>query len=486
MVFELTLACLLLMGGFLAAFTWFALAWQRSAIISEVERGVLLASDTLYNSLRDGMMRHDRESVRRALDLVGEDERFGHIRLIGHDGNVVMSTLEADQTTVSEEACTICHDEDTGGSARSTPQPGSRVLQENHSLRTFTPVLPEQGCLGEGCHPADSGMLGLIDANLSLDEMEQTLRSHFLRLGGLAVGTLLVCGFLLLFAVSGRLRRPMRELLLGIRRMGDGDLQHRIPVRRRDEVGELALAFNNMSDRLVAVQRQLIDSERLISMGRLAAGVAHEINNPLAGILSYAEALVEDAQSNDPLLEDYVVIHHEALRCRRIVRDLLEFARQDAPSFGAVSIGQVAERAIKVVARQATFHDIEIIQTIKPSLPLVEGDSVQLQQVMINLIINAQQAMPKGGKITIGAAQGKRPEEVSFWVSDEGPGVPPDMRKRIFEPFYSTKQGRTSGLGLAVCHGIVDSHGGSIEIDEHDGKGATFRVNLPLKQKSIE
>jgi two-component system NtrC family sensor kinase len=257
-------------------------------------------------------------------------------------------------------------------------------------------------------------------------------------------------------------------------------LTDRVSARSNDEFGELALSFNTMAERLAETQQSLIQSERLISMGKLAAGVAHEINNPLTGIVSYAEALMEDAGSSDPRRKDYEVILHEALRCRQIVRSLLDFARQDAPALVPSRAEDLIDRTLQVVARQAAFRNITFEKHIEPDLPLVGVDPLQIEQVLLNLVVNAQQAMPAGGRIVLAARRAAAAGRVELSVQDEGTGIPPEIRSRIFEPFFSTKGGKTDGLGLAVCLGIVQRHGGTIEVESRPGQGTLFRVTLPV------
>jgi two-component system NtrC family sensor kinase len=217
-------------------------------------------------------------------------------------------------------------------------------------------------------------------------------------------------------------------------------------------------------------------------MGKLAAGVAHEINNPLVGILSYAEALLSEAEASDPRREDYAVIVHEALRCRQIVRSLLDFARQDAPALTPVFPQDIIEKAVNVLVRQAALRDIIFERQIEPGLPAILADPVQIEQVLINLMVNAQEATPKGGTIVLGARRGNGGDFVQFSVRDEGTGIPPAIRPRIFDPFFSTKGGKTDGLGLAVCLGIVQHHGGTIDFQSEPGRGTVFQVTLPTSK----
>ncbi len=488
--FELTLLVVLVMAVLTGLSTWLSLRLQREWLLEEVRRGLSLVSDTLHSSLRYGMMQNQRQEIRDSIERVASDTRIDRIRLIEHRGRITMSTRESDLHRLVERGtpgCAICHVGVDETVSPGTLAPELRTIREGDTMRAFTPVLAEPGCITRACHRRDAGseVLGVIDVSLSLEDVEEALTRSEIVMVGVSLAALLLGGALLWFALARRFRRPMRDLLGGIRRVADGDLRHRIPARVRDEFGELAESFNAMSRQLSTVQQGLIQSERLISMGKLAAGVAHEINNPLTGILSYAEDLMEDADSTDPRRKDYEVIVHQALQCRQIVRNLLDFARQDAPSLAYISPGDLIEKALDVVARQAAFRNIRIELNVEKGLPAIRVDPIQIQQVLVNLIVNAQQAMPKEGAIDLGARLTGGGSQVEFWVKDEGPGIPPDIRSRIFEPFFSTKGGKTNGLGLAVCLGIVQQHGGTIDLLSVPGKGATFRVVLPVV-RSIE
>ena len=230
------------------------------------------------------------------------------------------------------------------------------------------------------------------------------------------------------------------------------------------------------------LQQQLIQSAKLAAVGRLAADVAHEINNPLTGVLAYAENLLEEADADDPRRPDYEVIIRESLRCREIVGTLLDFARQEEPSFQIVDLNDVVDKSLALVERQAEFQDIAVERRLA-ELPLrVSADARQLQQIILNLILNANEAMEGQGTLTI--FSGLLPEQARCFVTvrDDGPGVPSDVRDRIFEPFFSTKS--TAGLGLAVSWGIIQRHGGTLTVHDNPAGGADFRVELPLAEGS--
>jgi len=219
-------------------------------------------------------------------------------------------------------------------------------------------------------------------------------------------------------------------------------------------------------------------------LGKLAAGVAHEINNPLTGVLSFAESLIEESSDDDPRKKDYEVISHEALRCREIVRNLLDFARQREPAPIPTDLTGVVERALRLISHQAGLNNIEVVTDLAPNLPTVVADPTQMEQVFLNLFVNACEAMPEGGRLSIASRYDTAQQEVTVAVGDTGHGMAPETLGRIFEPFYSTKDGKSSGLGLAVSWGIVQQHGGRLEAESQEGQGSTFRVVMPVAQET--
>ena len=404
--FELTLLTVLVMTILLIAFTWLSIRLQQSWLLDEVQRGLSLASDTLQSALRDGMMQNRRDQILATIERVSRDTRIKQIRIINHSGQVKLST---DPDEINEQvgagapSCNICH---KGGQLNVLPgtiSAATRTSPQGSTLRAFSPILTESGCITQACHSqeASSRVLGVIDLGLSLQEVEETLASNQLKIGAASLTAILLGGGMLWLALALRFSRPMRDVTSGIERVARGDLNYRIPVRKSDEFGQLASSFNSMNQQLAAMQQGLIQSERLISMGKLAAGVAHEINNPLTGILSYAEDLLEGADPADPRKKDYEVIMREALRCRQIVRSLLDFARQDKPVRVRTIPRNLTERALDVVARQAAFRNIRFLSDVEHDLPAIEVDPIQIQQVLVNLIVNAQQAMPEGGSIAL-------------------------------------------------------------------------------------
>jgi two-component system, NtrC family, sensor kinase len=227
-----------------------------------------------------------------------------------------------------------------------------------------------------------------------------------------------------------------------------------------------------------ATRQQILRSEKMASIGRLAAGVAHEINNPLTGVLTFAHLLREKPNMDEQDRADLDLIIRETTRAAEIVRRLLDFSRERPVLMQRLDINEVVRRTLQLIRNQKLFEGIVIDERLGENLPELNGDMNRLQQVLLNLTLNSCEAMPKGGTIAIDttAADG----EVRVEIADSGCGIKPEVMERLFEPFFTTKPvGQGTGLGLAVSYGIVQQHGGSIEVESEEGKGAKFIIALP-------
>jgi len=226
-------------------------------------------------------------------------------------------------------------------------------------------------------------------------------------------------------------------------------------------------------------QEVLLQQEKLSSVGKLAAGVAHEINNPLTAVLTNSMLLLEDLSADDAMYEDLKAIADETLRCREIVRGLLEFARQDVPAKVESDLNKIAAGVVSLVRKQFSFKNIAIVQELAQNLPSVNIDRDQFQQVIVNILINAMEAIERDGEIRVETAYSELKRTIELKITDTGNGIPEDARLKLFDPFFTTKDTGT-GLGLSISHGVVQRHGGSISFESQMGKGTTFVISLPV------
>lgn len=237
----------------------------------------------------------------------------------------------------------------------------------------------------------------------------------------------------------------------------------------------------NMERKLQETHLQLVSSEKMASLGKLAAGIAHEINNPLGGILIYSSLLMEDLPEEDPKRQDLARVVQEAGRCKEIVRSLLEFARQTEPKMEPVDINRAITDGLFFLENQALFHNIRIVKNLDPSLPLATGNAGQLKQVFMNIIINAAEAMHGNGELTIATYPASDRNSILMEFCDTGEGISEENLSRIFDPFFTTKDvGKGTGLGLATSYGIIEDHGGKILVKSKVGEGTTFTIELPM------
>ena len=320
-------------------------------------------------------------------------------------------------------------------------------------------------------------------------------RDFFLApLGTLKQRILLSTAVVLVFTIAAAsffarsLTRPLQAVIDGTHRLSH-DLRYRIRIGRRDEVGFLADEINRMADTLqnnleeqARIEQQICHTEKLASVGEMAAGLAHELNTPLGNIQALArlaeKALDDGDRDLGALRQDLADITDQTGKCSRIISGLLSFARKQHPNLALQDVNTLLQEALGLVRIRQEKGNIRIDYTSDPSLPYVRVDGHQIQQVFVNLLLNAFDAMPDGGTVHIACAdEGQR---LAVRIRDEGSGIPAENLRKIFDPFFTTKEvGKGTGLGLSVSYGIVQSQGGTIEVESPPGQGATFTLRLP-------
>lgn len=586
-----------------------------SALLLERTRSASQLSETIRQSTHHDMMENRRDNLHRQISEIGgmHDEGIRKVRLFNKEGRIMFSSEREETGAVVDtraEACYACHAEG---------QPLERLDMKDR-VRTFRsgdgtrvlgiiqPIPNQPSCSTAACHAhsPQQRVLGVLDVNVSLAEVDREITMSRWVILGLSVLAIAASSLILWWLNRRLVLRPVSALLDGTRRVARGDVSTAIPATARHELGELARAFNAMTQKMTEAQRQLTQADKLASVGRLAAGLAHEINNPLTGVLSYASLLKKRLTEDVSAQEDLEVIIRETKRCRSIIIEMLDFARPTPPARKPTDLNEVARHAVAVVMNQIQLSQVQLALDLAPDLPVALADANQIQQVLVNLLLNAADASSStGGEIRIatrtvslpalGHAHLRRPtcpqghdlldpstrigglpalrllaqvgqeafsvhldpvygrarhrfptpmvegtlatyacpecrkplgvpgkdcpvcgsplftvqawpEDPVYWcsrkgchhtawprldrggerslvevsVQDQGPGIAPDDLPRLFEPFFTTKGPRGTGLGLAVTWGIVEAHGGTIEVDSEPGRGARFVVRLPL------
>ena len=386
-------------------------------------------------------------------------------------------------------------------------------------IRVINPIQNSRTCSEASCHahPANQQVLGVLDAGMSLAQADEMLASSTWQMALYSVAGILVVALLSGLFVFSIVERPVAELRLGTERIAEGDLGHTIPVRSRDQFGELASSFNEMSHELrdargeleqaartlearvhakgIELQRaheQMIQTEKLASLGKLAAIVAHEINNPLSGILTYARLMRKWIDRGDDLAarteemrESLALIESESRRCGDIVKNLLMFARAVPMNVQKVDVNSILNQCVRLIHHKLELSGITLEVDFDESIPLIDGDLAQLEQLFLVFVMNAIDAMPHDGVLRLVTKQEPGSDEITVTVQDNGTGIPEEVRSRLFEPFVTTKENKSGiGLGLAIARRVVERHAGTIEVKSEIGRGTSFIVTLPIETRA--
>jgi signal transduction histidine kinase len=373
------------------------------------------------------------------------------------------------------------------------------LAAEHDELAAFLEGSP--GGLAAASRLIDEVAVQVNDAEFSLSERarkeQQLLHSAVRRGGWILFGFLfweMLLGYFFAMGTFRSMHRALRQLQAGTEAFGKGRFDHRIPAPPAGELGDLARSFNQMAENIKSLEASTVHMHRMSAVGQLAGGVAHEINNPLTGVLGQAQILMEKLPPEDPRRSHAEKIERAAIRCRRIVRSLLDFSRKKEAHFAAFDLHDTLSETLDLCEPDVQSARVRVLKDFSPLIPPMTGNTAQLQQVFLNMVSNALHAMPKGGALTITTVLAAFPVpggtgktdgvEISF--QDTGSGIAAEHIDHVFEPFFTTKEiGKGTGLGLSVSLGIVRNHGGDIRVESDGGeKGTVFRVFLPLTPPS--
>jgi two-component system NtrC family sensor kinase len=487
-----------------------------AATLTAAER----VSDVVKRSTSYYMLRNDREGLYHVIDTMANEPGMVRVRIFDREGRISFSTETSEVSHIvdkSAEACYACHSQQQPLAKLNRPD-RFRIYRTGGGQRVLgiiTPIENRPDCSNAACHahPASQQILGVLDTNLSLATADAQLAESSDRMLAYTLFAMLaiaVLSWLLVWRVVGK---PIKALKQGTEHLAEGRLGYQIDVHSKDEVGELATSFNGMSlqlraanEEIVAWARNLEDRveekskelkrahdhmlhvEKMASIGKMAAVVAHEINNPLSGILTYAKLLRKwigrgdvGSDKKQEAIECLELIAGESQRCGELVKNLLTFSRTAPVNLAPTDLNTVVDRSVRLVQHQLEMNGIQLQLNLDPNLPIAQCDAAQIEQVVLALVMNAIDAMPRGGNLWLTTRATSDALGVQIEVRDDGSGIPPDVLPKLFEPFVSTKErGRGVGLGLAVSHNIVERHNGEIAVESELGKGTKFTVTLPL------
>lgn len=476
--------------------------------------------DLIARSTRYQMMRNDREALYQVISTIGAEPGIRRVRIFNKEGRITFSTDPAEINALvdkSAEACYGCHAQGEPLSKLERPD-RARIFvdpQGQRVLGVIRPIENEPACSNAACHihAASRRILGVIDTNLSLAPVDVQIaaqEAEVARFTAVAVVIFSLASALFIWTV---VERPLKELLSGIQKVAAGDMGYRLPMRSGDELGKVATSFNRMTESLARAQQEITDwghtledrveqktrelegaqrailaREKMASLGRLAATVAHEVNNPLAGILTYAgltlkrlEKLPCEPGVRAEMSESLRTIERESRRCGDLMRNLLAFARQAPRQREPNDLNLLVKHGLALVHHGLELQGIELKEELQQGLPPLPCDAGQIRQVLLALLVNAIEAMPNGGRLEVSTALDAGAQALQVRVRDSGVGIPPEVLPHIFEPFFTTKENQQgTGLGLAVAHSILEQHGGEITVDSTPGKGSEFTISLPL------
>ncbi len=476
-------------------------------------------SDTIKRSTSYHMLRNDRDAIYNIISTIGTEPGIVRVRILDKEGRINYSSDPAEINHLvdkSAEACYGCHAQAQPLTRLNRPD-RFRIYKPNGErvLGVIDPIENGPSCSNAECHyhPASQQILGVLDTNVSLAKADASLaestRWMLFYTSIAALGVALISWVFIWRVVHD----PIKALKSGTEQLSQGELGYQIPFTSHDEFGDLANSFNQMSLQLRAANEEItawartleervdqktaelkrahetmLHVEKMASIGKMAAVVAHEVNNPLSGILTYAKLTRKQLDRGDitddrrkEMGESLDLIASESRRCGELVKNLLTFSRTGPMNIVWADLNQTVDRCVRLVQHKLEMTGVHLILELDPNLPTVHCDPAQIEQVVLALTMNAIDAMPRGGNLWLRSRSLPASKQVELQVRDDGTGIAPDVLSKLFEPFTTTKElGKGVGLGLAISHSIVERHNGQICVESELGRGTTFYIFLPL------
>jgi two-component system NtrC family sensor kinase len=467
---------------------WSAIKMQEHQLLQASQARLEGMQELLKTVVTSNMLAEDREHIQRVIEVLASHEQVERVRIVDTEGVIRFSSRP------EERGSRLSAAEQSRYHGLTDP---SLVVRERetatHTL--LQPIFNQPVCFR--CHPSEQKVIGILQIGLSLGPMERELGA--LKRSAM-VATLVTLGVIVIgiwLSLTWLVDQPLQKLVEVIERAAQGDFTARAETRQKDEIGKLARRFNDMIAKLQIAQQeleryhqdQLARADRLATLGEMAAAIAHEIRNPLTGISGVLSVLSRDFPGDDPRREVVRQTHLLIERLNKTVQDILHYARPSLPQFQTVKLADVVDRALSLVAGEATKARIRIVREAAPGVGAsltVHADAPQVQQVLINLVLNAIQASAAGADIRVRTYlrenDGQRLACVD--IEDSGKGMTPEQAAKAFHPFFSTKAQGT-GLGLAIAKQIIEQHHGQISLRSAPGQGTCVEVCLPMPDDTM-
>lgn len=477
-------------------------------------------SDIIKKSTRYSMLLNRREDVHQIIKTLRTEIGVEEIRIYNKQGLIIFSTNPAEilkKVNLTAEACIACHNSSVPLQSL-TNQNKIRIYKNFENKRVLgliNPIQNEPDCSNADCHAHSPKVriLGVLDVVVSLEQLDSIIQNSTREVILTAVLIIVVISFFSGLFITILVNKPIKKIREGIEEVGNGNLDFKIEVNSKNELGQMARRFNEMStkldeaykeiknwsetlndkvneksEELKNIYNQVNQIEKLASLGKLSATVAHELNNPLAGILTYSKLITKKLQATQKdsehakIIKYLELISHESARCGKIVKDLLIFSHGERDEFAKENLVKIIDKSVTVIKHHLEMHGITLIKDYQELPNEIYCNAHKMQQAVMSLLINSIEAMPNGGKIILNLTREKN--NVVLRIIDEGTGIADKDLPHIFEPFYSTKEASTgTGLGLAVVYGIITNHKGKIVVEKTSNQGTTFKVILPQNEQ---
>ncbi len=516
----LALACIVLIVKVIAMYV--NVRTQETQLLDSMTVSADQLSRSITAATWQTMLADRRDAAYTVMRTIALKQGVDRIRMFNKDGELMFSTVPEERVLVDKraEVCNPCHSSSTPLVKVEVPH-RARTFREadgRRKLAMITPIYNEPSCTNAPCHahPATVSVLGVLDLGIDLSHVDQEVNAIRARTLGLGLVELGLIGIFIVYFTRHFVGKPIHRLIEGAQAISEMRLDQPIVVKSSEEIERLAHSFDVMRERLRAAlaentqftqqlegmveartaqlraaQQKLLQTDRLASLGQLAASVAHEINNPVSGVLNLS-MLMQRILGEDGIPPDRIddfrrylgQVASETTRIGRIVSDLLAFSRRSRPQSSEADLNAIVRTTVSLLSHRLELGGVAVDLDLVEGLPSVLCDASQMQQVVMNLVLNGAEAMKGGGKISLRTRMPDNATGIVLEVSDTGSGIPPELLGTIFDPFFTTKEdGKGVGLGLAVVYGIVGAHGGEVGVRSAVGQGSTFTVRLPLRPR---